>query len=80
VRGFREGWMGPRDTNGNPFGGNLRVSSQLELIIPLPGQIGSATRFSLFADAGNIFSTDTTPFFDRAHRESRQLTMSPRRT
>jgi outer membrane protein insertion porin family len=65
VRGFREGWMGPADTNGNPYGGNLRVSSQLELVIPLPGQIGSATRFSLFADAGNIFSTDSTPFFDR---------------
>lgn len=64
VRGFREGWMGPRDTNNNPFGGNIRISSQLELIIPLPGEIGSATRFSLFFDAGNIFSSDSTPFFD----------------
>jgi outer membrane protein insertion porin family len=64
VRGFREGWMGPRDTNSNPFGGNARVVSQLEMIIPLPGDMGSATRFSLFFDAGNIFSTDTTPFFD----------------
>jgi outer membrane protein insertion porin family len=64
VRGFREGWMGPRDTNNNPFGGNVRLSSQLELIVPLPGAIGSTTRFSLFVDAGNIFSTDTTPFFD----------------
>lgn len=64
VRGFREGWMGPRDTNNNPFGGNARVSSQLEMVIPLPGEIGTTTRFSLFVDAGNIFSTDTTPFFD----------------
>lgn len=64
VRGFREGWMGPRDTNNNPYGGNARVSSQLEMVIPLPGDIGSTTRFSLFFDAGNIFSTDTTPFFD----------------
>jgi outer membrane protein insertion porin family len=63
VRGFREGWMGPRDTNNNPFGGNVIFSSQLELILPLPGDIGTTTRFSLFADAGNIFSTDTTPFF-----------------
>jgi outer membrane protein insertion porin family len=63
VRGFREGWMGPRDTNNNPFGGNVIFSSQLELIFPLPGDIGTTTRFSLFADAGNIFSTDTTPFF-----------------
>jgi outer membrane protein insertion porin family len=64
VRGFREGWMGPRDTNNNPFGGNVRASSQLELIVPLPGDIGTTTRFSLFFDAGNIFSSDTTPFFE----------------
>ena len=64
VRGFREGWMGPRDTNNNPFGGNLRVSSQLEMVFPMPGQAASTTRFSLFADAGNVFSTDDTPFFD----------------
>ena len=64
VRGFREGYMGPRDTNNRPFGGNLRLSSQLEMIIPVPGELGSTTRFSLFLDAGNIFSTDTTPFFD----------------
>jgi outer membrane protein insertion porin family len=69
VRGFREGYMGPRDTNNRPFGGNLRVSSQLEMIIPVPGELGSTTRFSLFLDAGNIFSTDTTPFFDPATGE-----------
>jgi outer membrane protein insertion porin family len=65
VRGYREGWLGPLDTNDNPYGGNLEISSQLELVIPLPGEIASTTRFSLFLDAGNIFSTDTTPFFDR---------------
>ena len=64
VRGFREGYMGPRDTNNRPFGGNMRISSQLELIIPVRGELGNTTRFSLFLDAGNIFSTDTTPFFD----------------
>jgi outer membrane protein insertion porin family len=69
VRGFREGWLGPRDTNENPYGGNLEVSSQLELIFPLPGEIGNTTRLSLFFDAGNIFSTDTTPFFDRVTGE-----------
>ena len=71
VRGFREGWLGPRDTNNNPFGGNLRASSQLELIIPVPGELGTTTRFSLFADAGNIFSTDSTPFFDPVTGEPR---------
>jgi outer membrane protein insertion porin family len=76
VRGFREGWMGPRDTNNNPFGGNVRVSSQLEWIFPLPGDIGTTTRFSLFADAGNIFSTDTTPFFDPVTGEPADFTFS----
>mgnify|MGYP002621184755 CR=1 FL=1 len=69
VRGFREGWMGPRDSIGNPYGGNLRTSSQLELIVPVPGNIGTTTRLSLFLDAGNVFSTDTTPFFDRVTGE-----------
>jgi outer membrane protein insertion porin family len=39
------------------------------MIIPVPGELGSTTRFSLFLDAGNIFSTDTTPFFDPATGE-----------
>lgn len=64
VRGFEEGHMGPQDSNDRPFGGNLRVSSQIDMMIPVPGELGNTTRFSLFLDAGNIFSTDTTPFFD----------------
>ena len=76
VRGFREGWMGPRDTNNNPFGGNVRTSSQVEMIIPLPGEVGTSTRFSLFLDAGNIFSSDTTPFFDPLTREPQAFDLS----
>ena len=76
VRGFREGYMGPRDSNNNPFGGNLRLSSQLEMIIPVPGDLGTTTRFSLFLDAGNIFSTDDTPFFDPATGNPRSHDLS----
>ena len=36
VRGFRESYLGPRDSFGNPYGGNVLVASQLELILPLP--------------------------------------------
>jgi outer membrane protein insertion porin family len=36
IRGYKESWMGPRDSFGNPYGGNVLVASQLELIIPLP--------------------------------------------
>ena len=76
VRGFREGFLGPRDTNDNPYGGNLRASSQLELVIPVPGALGDTTRFSLFVDAGNVFSTDSTPFFDPATGEPRSYDVS----
>ena len=64
VRGFKEGYLGPFDTNGNPYGGNLKVLSQLELVLPSPEKFEETTRFSLFFDAGNVFSTDSTPFFD----------------
>lgn len=62
VRGYKEGRMGPKDSNGNPYGGNLKVASQLELILPSPEKLAGSTRFSLFFDAGNIFSIDDTMF------------------
>ncbi|MBA3563793.1 MAG: outer membrane protein assembly factor BamA [Gammaproteobacteria bacterium] len=65
VRGFRENHLGPVDSLGNPYGGNLKVASQLELLIPTPEKLGNSTRFSLFYDIGNVFSTGDTTFFDR---------------
>ena len=62
VRGYKEGRMGPKDSNGNPYGGNLKFTSQFELILPSPEKLASSTRFSLFFDAGNIYSVDDTPF------------------
>ncbi len=40
VRGFKESYLGPRDSFGRPYGGNVLVASQLELILPLAGQMG----------------------------------------
>jgi outer membrane protein insertion porin family len=59
VRGFRESTLGPRDNIGlgNPFGGNLRVVSRLELIFPVPEKWKSAARISWFYDMGNVFQT-----------------------
>jgi len=65
VRGFRESRLGPKDSFGNPFGGNLRIASQLELLLPMPDKFRNSARFSLFVDAGNVFSTDTTTFVGR---------------
>ena len=65
VRGFKESWLGPRDSFGNPYGGNMLVASQLELIIPLPDKWGSQARASIFYDAGNVFNTGEVDFTDK---------------
>jgi outer membrane protein insertion porin family len=65
VRGFKESWLGPRDTFGNPYGGNVLFANQFEIIIPTPEKLGSSTRMSLFFDAGNVFSTGGVTFFDK---------------
>ncbi|MEM8814830.1 MAG: outer membrane protein assembly factor BamA [Pseudomonadota bacterium] len=65
IRGYRESFLGPRDTFGNPYGGNVLVASQLELILPLPDKWASQARASLFYDAGNVFNTGEVEFFDR---------------
>lgn len=57
VRGFREGTLGPRDSFNNPFGGKVRTTAQMELVIPLPFETDSrSTRFSAFFDIGNAFN------------------------
>jgi outer membrane protein insertion porin family len=65
VRGYRASRLGPKDSFGNPFGGNMRVTSQLELLLPMPEKFRNNARFSLFLDAGNVFSTDTTTYVGR---------------
>lgn len=57
VRGFREDWLGPRDNFGNPYGGNFRITSQNELILPMPAKWRQSARVSLFFDLGNVFYT-----------------------
>jgi outer membrane protein insertion porin family len=57
VRGFREDWLGPRDNFGNPYGGNFRITSQNELILPMPAKWQQNARVSLFFDIGNVFYT-----------------------
>jgi len=66
VRGFKEHRLGPRDNFGNPYGGNLLLTAQFEVILPLPEDWASRARFSLFFDVGNVFSTgDDLDFFDK---------------
>ena len=65
VRGYKESWLGPRDSFGNPYGGNVLVASQLELIIPLPEKWSGSTRGSFFYDIGNVFNTGEVSFTDK---------------
>ena len=62
VRGFEDGTLGPRDSLGNPYGGDASVSAQFEAILPLPDKMASSARLSLFVDAGQSFYLGDTVF------------------
>jgi outer membrane protein insertion porin family len=63
IRGFRESRLGPKDQFGNPYGGNMKVVSRNELILPMPAKWRSTARVSLFFDMGNVFSTSKSLIF-----------------
>ncbi len=50
VRSFREDELGPKDSSGDPIGGEGATTLNLELRRPIIGNLGAA----LFADAGNV--------------------------
>ena len=64
VRGYRENRLGPKDSLGNPYGGNLFVATQFELMMPLPEKWQRHTRIGFFYDIGNVFSTENVRFLD----------------
>ena len=65
VRGFKEYRLGPKDRFGNAYGGNMLVTGQLELILPLPERFRQGARLAAFLDVGNVFSTSDLEFYDR---------------
>jgi outer membrane protein insertion porin family len=65
VRGFRDGTLGPRDSLGNPYGGDAALSGQFEAILPFTGKLGSSTRVSLFFDFGQSFYLGDTEFTNK---------------
>jgi outer membrane protein insertion porin family len=62
VRGYRG--LGPKDSLGNPYGGNLLVAGQLDVKTAWPRRWSAWMRSGFFVDVGNVFSTDDTAFFD----------------
>jgi outer membrane protein insertion porin family len=67
VRGFRASTLGPKDTFGNPYGGNMKLTNQFELLLPMPEKFRNSARFSLFFDAGNVFSNDHVTFYNKTN-------------
>lgn len=65
VRGFKESTLGPRDSLGNPYGGDAAVSGQLEALLPLPKKFAQSARASLFLDFGQAFYVGNTEFTDK---------------
>lgn len=58
VRGFELYSLGPRDSNGDAYGGNLRTVANVELLFPMPGRaFADSVRLAAFLDAGNVFLT-----------------------
>jgi len=53
VRGFEGSSLGPLDSQGNPFGGNILTDASLALIFP--NFFGETVRTSAFVDAGNVY-------------------------
>lgn len=57
VRGYRRNSLGDLDSKMNAKGGDFRTLGTLEVIFPPPFvESAGATRFSLFADFGNVFN------------------------
>jgi len=56
VRGFEDNTLGPRDSNGDPIGGDFKTVGNIELIFPPPFFADTnSIRLTAFLDAGNVY-------------------------
>src|SRR3990167_3514320 len=55
VRGYTGNTLGPRDSTGNPSGGNMLVDGGVGLVFP--NYISDSVRTMLFVDAGNVYNS-----------------------
>ncbi|MBI2970666.1 MAG: outer membrane protein assembly factor BamA [Gammaproteobacteria bacterium] len=67
VRGYEENTLGPKDSSGRrrPFGGNIKVTAGMELILPVPFLKDlDSVRVAGFFDAGNVFISNCASYED----------------
>jgi outer membrane protein insertion porin family len=65
VRGFAARSLGPRDSKGDPLGGNASYFGSAELLFPPPFMSDIDTvRLVTFFDVGSVIDTDETDLFD----------------
>ncbi len=57
VRGFQSRSLGPRDSSGDPLGGNTEITANAELYFPSP-IYPDTMRIVTFVDAGSVFDTE----------------------
>jgi outer membrane protein insertion porin family len=56
VRGYKLYSLGPKDSTGNAYGGNMKVVGNVELLFPMPGKtFGESVRLATFFDVGNVY-------------------------
>jgi outer membrane protein insertion porin family len=57
VRGYQSATLGPRDSYGDALGGNRKLITNLELLLPVPGMKSTekSTRLSAFLDGGYVW-------------------------
>jgi outer membrane protein insertion porin family len=65
VRGIREGTLGPRDSHGNPYGGDFALTGQVEAILPVPEKFSSTARATVFYDFGQVAYKGNVVFTDK---------------
>jgi outer membrane protein insertion porin family len=58
VRGYRDRQVGPKDVNGQEYGGSKELIANFEMLFPISTSIG--LRGLLFYDAGNAFDDQET--------------------
>ena len=59
VRGFEENTLGPKDSFGNPLGGNVELTGGAEVILPVPFfKDVKSIRIAGFLDVGNVYNDE----------------------